>query len=179
MTTLRCSIFFLAIIALFTSFRKPKHYLANADKDSYSVYVIKSEYLLKIYDADGEWMATYPVVFGSNDLGDKMMQGDRKTPEGTFHITAKRKHPKWGYFMSIDYPNQESVAKFNQRKAEGKIPYGAKIGGEIGIHGTWPNEDFAIDQYRNWTEGCVSTKNMYIKELFDLLPVGTRVEVRR
>lgn len=179
MNTLRYSLLLLAIIALFTSFRKPKRLLTHADKDSYSVYIIKSEYALKVYDADGEWMATYPVVFGSNDLGDKMMQGDRKTPEGTFHITAKRKHPKWGYFMSIDYPNEESIAKFNQRKAEGKIPYGAKIGGEIGIHGTWPNEDFAIDQYRNWTEGCVSTKNTYIKELFDLLPVGTRVEVRR
>ncbi|TMN94173.1 hypothetical protein CWB61_18755, partial [Pseudoalteromonas sp. S407] len=96
-------------------FRKPKRLLTHADKDSYSVYIIKSEYALKVYDADGEWMATYPVVFGSNDLGDKMMQGDRKTPEGTFHITAKRKHPKWGYFMSIDYPNEESIAKFNQR----------------------------------------------------------------
>ena len=59
------------------------------------------------------------------------------------------------------------------------IPAEAKIGGDIGIHGTWPHEDFAIDQYRNWTEGCISTKNTYIEELFAMLPVGTKVEIRR
>ncbi len=167
-------------VLLNTSFKK--HHTINpftADKDTYSVYIIKSEYELKVYDSTGEWMASYPVVFGNKDLGDKMMQGDRKTPEGVFHITSKRKHEKWNRFISIDYPNQESINKFNQRKAEGLIPANAKIGGEIGIHGTWPHEDYAIDQYRSWTEGCVSTKNQYIQELFNLLPVGTRVEIRQ
>ncbi|MEI6263903.1 MAG: L,D-transpeptidase [Sphingobacteriia bacterium] len=166
-------------VLLNTSFKK--HHTINpftADKDTYSVYIIKSEYELKVYDSTGEWMASYPVVFGNKDLGDKMMQGDRKTPEGVFHITSKRKHEKWNRFISIDYPNQESINKFNQRKADGLIPANAKIGGEIGIHGTWPHEDYAIDQYRSWTEGCVSTKNQYIQELFNLLPVGTRVEIR-
>jgi murein L,D-transpeptidase YafK len=167
-------------VVLTTSFKK--HHTINpftANKDTYSVYIIKSEYELKVYDSTGEWMASYPVVFGSKDLGDKMMQGDRKTPEGVFHITGKRKHEKWNRFIAIDYPNQESINKFNQRKAEGLIPANAKIGGEIGIHGTWPHEDYAIDQFRSWTEGCVSTKNQYIQELFNLLPVGTRVEIRR
>ena len=35
-------------------------------------------------------MATYPVVFGSKSLDDKMMEGDRSTPEGTYHIASKR-----------------------------------------------------------------------------------------
>jgi murein L,D-transpeptidase YafK len=141
--------------------------------------VIKSKYELQVYDSTGEWLATYPVVFGNADIGDKMMQGDRRTPEGIFHITYKRKHEKWDSFMLIDYPTQESYQKFNQRKTQGMIPADAKIGGDIGIHGTWPHEDFAIDQYRNWTEGCISTKNQYIEELFAMLPVGTKVEIRR
>lgn len=180
MKTLAYWIVLLGGVMITTSFRKHKTINPlTADKDTYSVYVIKSEYALKVYDSTGEWMATYPVVFGSQDLGDKMMQGDRKTPEGIFHIAGKRKHQKWTRFMMIDYPNQESIEKFNQRKAAGLIPASARIGGEIGIHGTWPHEDYAIDQYRNWTEGCISTKNMYIQELFNLLPVGTRVEIRR
>ena len=81
--------------------------------------------------------------------------------------------------MAIDYPNKESYEKFNRRKEQGLIPIDAKIGGDIGIHGTWPNEDFAIDQVQNWTEGCISTKNKYVQELFDLLPLGTRVEIRQ
>lgn len=170
---------FFGMVLITSSFRKHKTIQPlTANKDTYSVYVIKSEYALKVYDSTGEWMATYPVVFGSKDLGDKMVQGDRKTPEGVFHIVGKRKHEKWNRFMMIDYPNSESFEKFNQRKLEGLIPFNAKIGGEIGIHGTWPHEDYAIDQYRNWTEGCISTKNQYVQELFNLLPVGTRVEIR-
>jgi len=165
---------------LTTSFKKHRVIdSSKADKDTYSVYIIKSEYELKIYDKEGEWLATYPVVFGSKDLGDKLYQGDRRTPEGVFHITGKRKHAKWERFMLIDYPTAESYAKFNQRKAMGIIPPNAKIGGEIGIHGTVPHDDFAIDEYRNWTEGCISTKNKYVQELFEILPVGTRVEIRR
>lgn len=151
---------------------------ASVTRYTYSVVIIKSKYELKIFDSTGEWIVTYPVVFGNKDMRDKMMEGDRRTPEGIFHIANKRKHAKWNSFMMIDYPTQESYQKFNQRKAQGIIPSGAKIGGAIGIHGTWPREDFAIDQYQNWTEGCISTKNHYVEEIFALLPVGTRVEIR-
>ncbi len=173
-------IVFLAVVFLCTSFKKPRFIdLAKAGKDTYSVYIIKSEYQLKVYQANGEWLASYPVVFGSKDMGDKMMEGDRKTPEGIFHISGKRVHAKWERFMLIDYPTADSYLKFNERKAAGLIPANARIGGDIGIHGTVPHDDYAIDQYRNWTEGCISTKNKYVQELFELLPVGTRVEIRR
>ncbi len=162
-----------------TSFKKAKGYSPRtATKNSYLVVVVKNKYELQVYDSTGEWIITYPVVFGSKDLGDKMMEGDRKTPEGFFHIATKRKHEKWNSFLSLDYPTPESYQKFNVRKAKGLIPVDAKIGGSIGIHGTWPHEDFAIDQYQNWTEGCISTKNVYIEEIFNLLPVGTQVEIR-
>lgn len=171
----------LGVIAVTnTSFKKKITVnIRSATKNTYAVLIIKSKYELQVYDSAGEWMVTYPVVFGNKDLGDKMMEGDRKTPEGVFHITGKRKHEKWNSFVMIDYPTPESYQKFNRRKAEGIIPADARIGGSIGIHGTWPHEDYAIDQYQNWTEGCISTKNMYIQEIFSLLPVGTRVEIRR
>jgi hypothetical protein len=37
---------------------------------------------MKVYDSTGEWLVTYPVVFGNKDMADKMMEGDRRTPEG-------------------------------------------------------------------------------------------------
>lgn len=162
-----------------TSFKKKLNInLVSATKDSYSVVIVKSKYEMQVYDSSGDWIVTYPVVFGNKDMRDKMMEGDRRTPEGVFHIIGKRKHEKWNAFMGIDYPTQESYKKFNQRKSEGSIPASARIGGSIGIHGTWPHEDYAIDQYQNWTEGCISTKNNYIEEIFALLPVGTRVEIK-
>ena len=36
-----------------------------------------------------------PVVFGNKDLGDKLMEGDKRTPEGNFKIISKRPHEKW------------------------------------------------------------------------------------
>ena len=149
-----------------------------ADMNDFYIVIEKHSYEMKVYDANNNWLITYPVVFGSKDLGDKMMQGDRKTPEGTFHVASKRIHEKWNRFMALDYPNAESYEKFNERKSEGIIPSNAQIGGEIGIHGTWPHEEFAIDQYQNWTMGCVSTKNMYIQELYKNIPVGTTVIIK-
>ena len=171
----------LGVAAVTTTSFKKKLALnnAHATRNTYTVLILKSRYELKVYDSTGDWIITYPVVFGNKDHGDKMMQGDRKTPEGVFHILCKRKHDKWNSMMLLDYPTQESYRKFNERKASGLIPSDAQIGGAIGIHGTWPHEDYAIDQYQNWTEGCISTKNMYIEEIFDLLPIGTRVEIRR
>ncbi len=174
MKSARNYLFLLLVLLATTSFKN----FGNG-KDDYYVIVDKSDYELKVYDAHNNWLVTYPVVFGSKDLSDKMVEGDRKTPEGTFNIIAKRPHVKWERFMAIDYPNQESYDKFNDRKAKGIIPAHAKIGGSIGIHGTWPNEEFAVDLFQNWTMGCVSTKNEYIDKLFSVLPVGTKVIIRR
>jgi len=143
-----------------------------------SIIIDKSDYELSVYDEKG-WYATYPVVFGSNGLDDKKMEGDKKTPEGSFHIISKRVHEKWYRFLALDYPSKESWEKFNQRKQKGEIPASASIGGAIGIHGTWPNEDFIIDKYKNWTLGCISMKKNDVLEIYGYTPVGTRVVIRK
>ncbi|MEP6512284.1 MAG: L,D-transpeptidase [Parafilimonas sp.] len=150
----------------------------NADYKNFYIVVDKSSYELHVFDDKG-WLVTYPVVFGCNDLSDKLMEGDRKTPEGTFTIVSKRVHEKWDRFMMLDYPNEESYAKFNERKAQRMIPQSAKIGGGIGIHGTWPHEDFSINRYKNWTLGCISLRNEDVEELFSMIPVGTKVTIRK
>jgi murein L,D-transpeptidase YafK len=167
------SVLLAAITLSTTSFKK------TIGKDDYYVVIKKGSYELSVYDAENNWVATYPVVFGNKDQGDKMYEGDRKTPEGTFHIASKRVHEKWNRFIAIDYPTAESYAKFNERKAQGLIPQNAKIGGSIGIHGTWPHEEYAVDEYQNWTMGCISTKNEYVQEVYNLIAVGTRVEIKR
>jgi murein L,D-transpeptidase YafK len=152
--------------------------IPNGPIGSVSIVIDKSDYELSVYDDKG-WYATYPVVFGNNALGDKKMQGDKNTPEGTFRITVKRVHEKWCRFMAIDYPNRESYEKFNQRKQRGEIPANANIGGDIGIHGTWPHEDFVVDRYKNWTLGCISMKNIDVKELYSFTNSGTKVTIRK
>jgi len=166
----------LSILILFiglTSFRSKK-----LTGQGYYIIVTKHNYELTLYDNQG-WLVKYPVVFGNKDLRDKMYDGDRETPEGTFTIVNKRVHEKWDRFMMLDYPNAESYAKFNERKAQGIIPKNAEIGGGIGIHGTWPHENFAVDRYDNWTNGCISLKNEDVEELFNTIPSGTKVIIQK
>lgn len=142
------------------------------------IVIDKSSYELYVYDKLG-WFATYPVVFGNSSLEDKKMEGDRNTPEGSFKIASKRVHEKWDRYMGLDYPTKESLAKFNDRKRRGEIPAGATPGGGVGIHGTWPHEDFVIDRYKNWTNGCISLKNEDVEDLYSYIPVGTPVTIRK
>ncbi len=144
----------------------------------YSVIVDKTNYELKVYDENG-WLLTYPVVFGTSEMTDKMMEGDRRTPEGKYKIVSKKIHAEWGHFLLLDYPNQTDIEKFNERKRSGLIPANAKPGGGIAIHATRRNEDRFVDYYYNWTLGCVSTKREYAKELYNLLPIGTEVTILR
>ncbi|MDB5250097.1 MAG: ErfK/YbiS/YcfS/YnhG family protein [Segetibacter sp.] len=153
-------------------------YTAIYSKSSIYIVVDKSDYELSVFDAEG-WLITYPVVFGNKNQGDKMVQGDRKTPEGTFTIIHKRVHNKWVRYMGLDYPTREDIDKFNMRKQQGLIPYSGKIGSAIGIHGVWPHEDYAVDQFQNWTDGCISLKNEHVKQLYNMVPVGTKITIRK
>jgi len=144
----------------------------------YKIVIDKSDYELHVYDEEG-WLATYPIVFGNKKQDDKRMEGDRLTPEGTFQISFKKYHKEWGCFLLLDYPNDESYGKFKTRKASGTIPKTARIGGGIGIHGTRPHEEYAVDKYMNWTNGCISVKYSDIFELYDLIPLGTEVVVQK
>jgi len=132
---------------------------------------------LKVYDEEG-WYATYPVVFGGKDLGDKMKEGDKKTPNGTFKVILKKVNPKWGAELLLNYPTQESYLRFKDRKQKGVIPKNARIGDGIAIHATRPEEEWTVDNFYNWTDGCISVKYSEMKDLFSYIPVGTPVTIQ-
>ncbi len=117
-------------------------------------------------------LCTYRCVLGEVPVGDKMKQGDRKTPEGVFGIRSKRIHDKWHAFVWVDYPNAESRRRFAERKREGLIPANADIGGEIGIHGVPKGKDHWIEQGVDWTFGCVALKNADLDEIYPYIAAG-------
>ncbi|HNU86861.1 MAG TPA: L,D-transpeptidase [Ferruginibacter sp.] len=150
----------------------------DSTENPYYIIVDKSDYELKVYDEEG-WYATYPIVFGSKDLGDKMKEGDKRTPDGSFKVILKKIHPKWGPELLLDYPNDISYQRFKERKAKGLIPKNARIGNGIAIHATRPQEEWTIDNFYNWTDGCVSVKYTEMKDLFSYIPVGTPVTIQQ
>ena len=70
-----------------------------------------------------------------------------------------------------------TAADFTKSRRE--IPASAKPGGGVGIHGTWPGEDFVIDRFENWTNGCISLKRNDVEDLYSYVPVGTPVTIRK
>src|SRR3954467_10448482 len=96
---------FLLTLCAFKDTRRTVHKRFFHPEPEGEIYIIitKTNYELQVYDKQG-WYATYPAVFGNKTLEDKMMQGDRKTPEGTYHIVRKRPHEKWDKMMDLDYP---------------------------------------------------------------------------
>ena len=159
------------------TFPSKKTLPSDTTGNPYYIIIDKSDYELKVYDEEG-WYATYPVVFGGKDLGDKMKEGDKKTPNGTFKIILKKVNPKWGAELLLNYPTQESYQRFKDRKQKGVIPKNARIGDGIAIHATRPEEEWTVDNFYNWTDGCISVKYSEMKDLFSYIPVGTPVTIQ-
>ncbi|MBW8686265.1 L,D-transpeptidase family protein [Chitinophaga rhizophila] len=153
----------------------------DIDPNKIFLLVDKSDYRMYLYE-DVTLRKIYKVTFGNRDQSDKRQEGDRLTPEGTFHILSKRVDKLWNRFMLLDYPNEDSWNKFYDLQDAGKLPKNASPGGGIGIHGVEWNSgirDNYVEGRINWTLGCVSMKNSDVSELYDLIKVGTPVVIRR
>ncbi len=70
------------------------------------ILIEKSARQLTVF-RQGEAVRTYQIALGFAPAGDKVQQGDGKTPEGTF--TINRRNPQSSYHLSlgIDYPQAE------------------------------------------------------------------------
>lgn len=151
---------------------------SRIDKYSLALVVHKSRGTLSVYRR-GTIVEQYPAVFGQRSRGDKLYEGDLRTPEGFYRITGKRDHPRWRYFLELDYPNENDRARYAKNLEEGRIPMirhkALAIGGDIGIHGSDRPE--AQRKGRNWTRGCIALANDDIDELQSMVALGTPVLV--
>jgi len=140
------------------------------------ILIDKSDYKLSVTH-NGTIVRQYPIVFGANPIDDKLMEGDKRTPEGVFRVRDHYPHKSWSKFIWIDYPTKDSWVKHNRAKSRGLIPNTAEIGGEIGIHGVPANSDNLIQDGVNWTWGCVALLNKDINDLYTIIQKGTKVEI--
>jgi lipoprotein-anchoring transpeptidase ErfK/SrfK len=121
---------------------------------------------------NGVLKKTYPIELGPNFMKDKLMAGDRATPEGRYRISGIKGSGSTKYYKALDlnYPNEEDWEQFRRMKREGKIPKRAGIGGLIEIHGTGGRGG-------DWTSGCIALTNSDIDDLFRYVGVGTPVTI--
>jgi L,D-transpeptidase catalytic domain len=145
------------------------------DRVKTSILIEKSNHRLTLY-YNQKPVKSYAVVFG-DPQEDKRREGDLKTPEGILRIQDKYPHPKWSKFLWLDYPNAQSQCKHDRAKQRGEIPLSSGIGGEVGIHGVPMGADAWVDNRKNWTWGCPSLKTKNVDELYEVVQVGTIVEI--
>jgi hypothetical protein len=143
----------------------------SRDSGNYSIIVDKFSRKLIVY-LEGTKKYEYSTELGRNWVGDKMVKGDKATPEGMYKITMKFESNKTKYYKALllDYPNDEDTAKFRAAIAKGILPKSAKIGGLIEIHG---NGGKGID----WTEGCIALTDREMDSVFKIVKVGTPVTI--
>lgn len=147
------------------------------NKDSLMILVEKDQFLVAVL-YKRQRIRQYRAVFGPDRTQDKMMMGDRMTPEGLFKIVSKRPHNEWQHFVLLDYPNAESRKKFEERKRQGLIPANASIGHSVGIHGTFLGGEKMMDMGIGWTDGCVALKPADMRDLNRFCFPGVRVYIR-
>lgn len=121
------------------------------------------------YWAGGLPLRTYDIALGGTPTGAKTKRGDRRTPEGLYHIDARNPNSKFHLGLHVSYPNAQDVAR---ARALGIDP-----GGDIMIHGLPKGQAGvgAVHRTWDWTNGCVALTNQEIEELFASVPVGTPV----
>ena len=147
------------------------------------IVIKKKKRLLQIFDGE-KLVRKYKIVLGFAPLADKQIEGDGKTPEGTFYVFTKNDQSRFHLSLGVSYPNVEDAKRGLKDKIITKEEYetivkatGEKqmppqktaLGGEIYIHGGGTEND--------WTDGCVALRNKEMKEIFNAIPIGAKVKI--
>jgi len=146
------------------------------------IKVCKSTGIMTVFDG-GHPVKSYRVISGAKP-GDKEAEGDKRTPEGVFHVVLRNPKSKYVLSLGLDYPNAEDAdrglkAKLINRKQYDAIidainrgkqpPWHTRLGGEIMIHGAKGD--------RTGTLGCISMDDNAIRELYRRIGLGVEVEI--
>jgi murein L,D-transpeptidase YafK len=134
------------------------------------VLVNKSELKMHLI-SKGVKIREYSIALGANPKGHKEQEGDERTPEGKYFLDYKKSDSSFYKAIHISYPNEEDIAKAKEK--------GVNHGGLIMIHGqknglgwlSWISQNF------NWTNGCIAVTNSEMDEIWNLVKIGTPIEI--
>lgn len=144
----------------------------SADRNTANLILIeKSAHTMKLMRGS-EVLKTYKVALSTVPVGPKEREGDHRVPEGKYFVDRKNPASKFDRALHVSYPNAADVELARK--------LGVKPGGDIEIHGLSRQYAFVGSLHRqaDWTNGCIAVTNSEIEEIWPLLPVGTRIEIR-
>lgn len=125
-------------------------------KGDHRLYLLHGNMILKAYDID----------LGFAPRGHKKIEGDGKTPEGSYRINRKNPGSEFHLSLGLSYPNAKDIA---DAEALGQDP-----GGDIFIHGA---SGTLGQRGTDWTFGCIAVSNREIEEIYSMVNEGTQIDL--
>jgi murein L,D-transpeptidase YafK len=144
---------------------------ANSAQKADYIIVAKSDRQISLM-RQGSVLRRYAIALGRQPKGQKIQEGDRRTPEGQYQIDWRNPESKFHLSLHISYPGPSDLERARS--------LGVEPGSMIMIHGL-PN-GFSAEQIGhpqiNWTHGCIAVTNEEIEEIWQLVDNGTSVLIR-
>ena len=143
-------------------------------KKASKIVVIKSKRVMVLLDENENLLSRHRISLGEHPEGKKLRRGDKKTPEGIYKIIDKRKDKKYYKELLISYPNSEDRARAKE--------LGVNPGNGITIHAQVPmfwdgkGDDYTLSH--DWTNGCMAMTNKGINTIWNMVALGTPIEIR-
>ncbi|HEX7665955.1 MAG TPA: L,D-transpeptidase family protein [Polyangiaceae bacterium] len=140
------------------------------------IVIKKGAHTMELFEG-ANVVGSYRVAIGPGGAGVKHQQGDNVTPVGRYHVVS-RSPSRYHVFMRLDYPNASDRARFAKAVADGTLPKGAQIGGDIGIHGAPPQPEWKnLHKTVDWTAGCIAVDDDEIEKVAAAVDDGTIVDI--
>jgi murein L,D-transpeptidase YafK len=161
---------YLVLVIAVSSVLLSRAYAAEPSRSD-GVLVEKAARRLTLLE-NGKPIRSYRVSLGGNPIGPKQEEGDERTPEGFYSISARNPSSSFHRSLQISYPSPEDRAR---AAAAGVDP-----GGLIMIHGIGNGFGWVggLHRFLDWTDGCIAVTNGEMDEIWELVPIGTPVEIR-
>ena len=159
----------LLLAGLVIGFILPAPSQQSAKVDHVIVYKQKRKMVLMAGEKE---VRSYRIALGGEPVGPKQRQGDHKTPEGSYVLDFRNPKSQFYKAYHVSYPNQNDAA--NARKL------GVSPGGDIMVHGlprayAWVGKAHTL---HDWTDGCIAITNQEMDEFWELVPVGTPIDIK-
>lgn len=140
----------------FKTYDGPEVTRVVVQKQQRRMYLLHDDQVLKGYEVD----------LGFAPRGDKLHEGDGRTPEGRYLIDRRNPNSDFHLSLGISYPNEADIA---EAQALGRDP-----GGDIFIHGRAGHHR---GKGRDWTAGCISVRDHEIEDVYAMVRDGTAIDI--
>ena len=121
---------------------------------------------------DGKILRTFKIALGIRPVGDKLREGDFRTPEGEYLLDGRNPNSEFFLSIHISYPDP---VDWRQASEAGYEP-----GGAIMIHGQ-PNVPTRSETYyrtQDWTNGCIAVSNSDMIDIWLMTGENTPIEIK-